>query len=188
MNKIFFTAFILIFFDQALKFWVKTNMFLGQEFIIYDWFIIHFAENNGMAFGFEFGGRAGKYFLTIFRIVIVTLGIKYLYTMTKKGFDSGALISIGLILGGAIGNIIDSCFYGLIFNDSYNNVASFLPQEGGYESFMHGRVVDMFYFPIINTHIFDYHFVFFRPVFNLADAGISVGIVLLLLFYRNLFD
>ena len=188
MKKVFTTACFLIIIDQILKIWIKTNFYLGEEIKIFEWFIIHFTENNGMAFGFEFGGRAGKYFLTIFRIVIVALGIKYLYTITKKSFESGALISIGLILGGAIGNIIDSCFYGLIFNDSYNNVASFLPQEGGYESFMHGRVVDMFYFPIINTHIFDYHFVFFRPVFNLADAGISVGIILLLLFYRNLFD
>lgn len=195
MKKIFLTAFIIVIVDQVLKIWVKTNMVLGQEFHIFDWFIIHFTENNGMAFGLEFGGVWGKMILTIFRIIVVTAGILYIKKVVKTGFASGALVSIGLITGGAIGNIIDSTFYGLIFNDSFNNVASFLPQSGGYAPFLHGKVVDMFYFPLIDTHLPSFipvlggnHFIFFRPVFNIADAGISVGIIIILLFYRKTFN
>lgn len=195
MKKIFLTAFIIVIVDQLLKIWVKTNMVLGQEFHIFDWFIIHFTENNGMAFGLEFGGVWGKMILTIFRIIVVVAGILYIKKVVKPGFDSGVLVSIGLITGGAIGNIIDSIFYGLIFNDSFNNVASFLPQSGGYAPFLHGKVVDMFYFPLIDTHLPSFipvlggnHFIFFRPVFNIADAGISIGIIIILLFYRKTFN
>ena len=195
MKKIFFTAFILILIDQSLKFWVKTNMFLGQEFPVYDWFIIHFTENNGMAFGMEFGGYTGKKILTIFRIVVVGIGIKYIFNLTKVGFSNGASIALGFIIGGAIGNIIDSSFYGIIFNESYNNVASFMPDGGGYSSLLHGKVVDMFYFPLINSHFPNWlpiwggeHFIFFRPVFNIADAGISIGIFMILFFYRKEFN
>ena len=185
MKKIFATTIILLIIDQISKIWIKTNMFLGQEFQILDWFIIHFTENNGMAFGIEFGGYAGKAILTILRIIIVIIGIKYIADLNKKAFSNGTLIALGLILGGAIGNIIDSCFYGLIFNESYNNIASFLPESGGYAPFLHGRVVDMLYFPLINSHFPDWiplfggdHFLFFRPVFNIADTGISTGIIL----------
>ena len=221
MKKIFLTAFILILIDQSLKFWVKTNMFLGQEFLafelinnflkwinqetldfnnalefpVYDWFIIHFTENNGMAFGMEFGGYTGKKILTIFRIVVVGIGIKYIFNLTKVGFSNGASIALGFIIGGAIGNIIDSSFYGIIFNESYNNVASFMPERGGYSSLLHGKVVDMFYFPLMNSHFPNWlpiwggeHFIFFRPVFNIADAGISIGIFMILLFYRKEFN
>lgn len=170
-------------------------MFLGQEFYIFDWFIIHFTENNGMAFGMEFGGLYGKIFLTLFRIIVVGLGIYYLKTIISSNFRNGALIAIGLIIGGAVGNIIDSSFYGLIFDHSYNNVASFLPESGGYAPLLRGKVVDMFYFPLINSHFPKWipvfggdHFIFFRPVFNIADAGISVGIFLILLFYRKEFN
>ena len=106
-------------------------MFLGQEYPIFDWFIIHFTENNGMAFGIEFGGYTGKTLLTIFRIIVVAIGIKYVATLVKKNISDGALIALGLIIGGAIGNIIDSSFYGLVFNDSYNNIASLFPDSGG---------------------------------------------------------
>jgi signal peptidase II len=221
LKKIFFTAFILILLDQSLKFWVKTNMFLGQEFLafelinnflkwinqetldfnnalefpVYDWFIIHFTENNGMAFGMEFGGYTGKKILTIFRIVVVGIGIKYIFNLSKAGFSNGASIALGFIIGGAIGNIIDSSFYGIIFNESYNNVASFMPEGGGYSSLLHGKVVDMFYFPLMNSHFPNWlpiwggeHFIFFRPVFNIADAGISIGIFIILLFYRKEFN
>ena len=167
---------------------------LGQEKPIFDWFIIHFTENNGMAFGMEFGGDIGKTLLTIFRIVVVIVGIYYVKSIVKPTFPNGPLIALGLIIGGAIGNIIDSTFYGLIFNESYNTIASFLPEAGGYESILHGKVVDMFYFPLINSHFPDWfpfwageHFIFFRPVFNIADAGISVGIFMILLFYRKQF-
>ena len=167
-------------------------MFLGQEYPIFDWFIIHFTENNGMAFGIEFGGYTGKTLLTIFRIIVVAIGIKYVTTLANKNISDGALVALGLIIGGAIGNIIDSSFYGLVFNDSYNNIASLFPDSGGYASILHGRVVDMLYFPLLNSHYPEWlpilggdHFIFFRPVFNIADAGISVGIFMILLFYRK---
>ncbi|CAI8316611.1 MAG: Lipoprotein signal peptidase [Cryomorphaceae bacterium] len=195
MKKIFFTAFILILFDQTLKIWIKTNFILGEESKIFDWFIIHFTENNGMAFGIEFGGYTGKKILTLFRIIVVGIGIKYIYDLTKTRFSNGTLIALGLIIGGAIGNIIDSSFYGIIFNESYNNVARFMPELGGYSSFLHGKVVDMFYFPLMNGHFPNWlpiwggeHFIFFRPVFNIADAGIFTGIFLIFLFYRKEFN
>ncbi len=170
-------------------------MVLGQEFQIFDWFIIHFTENNGMAFGMEFGGYTGKTLLTLFRITVVGFGIKYISDLAKTKLPNGALIALGLIIGGALGNIVDSSFYGLIFDESYNNIASFIPESGGYSSLLHGKVVDMFYFPLINSHFPDWlpilggdHFIFFRPVFNIADAGISVGIFMILLFYRKEFS
>ena len=194
MKKVISTALSLVIADQILKFWIKTNMFLGQEFKIFDWFIIHFTENNGMAFGLEFGGDNGKIILSLFRIVVVLWGIYYVNELSKRALPNGVLLSLGLVIGGAIGNIIDGVFYGVLFNDSYNQIAEFLPATGGYESLLKGRVVDMFYFPLINTHLPDWlpvfankHFIFFRPVFNLADAGISVGMILLILFYRKHF-
>ena len=194
MKKVISTALSLVIADQILKFWIKTNMFLGQEFKIFDWFIIHFTENNGMAFGLEFGGDTGKITLSLFRIVVVLWGIYYVNELSKRALPNGVLVSLGLVIGGAIGNIIDGVFYGVLFNDSYNQIAEFLPATGGYESLLKGRVVDMFYFPLINTHLPDWlpvfankHFIFFRPVFNLADAGISVGMILLILFYRKHF-
>ena len=169
-------------------------MFLGQEHKFFDWFIIHFTENNGMAFGLELGGDVGKILLTVFRVVVVIWGIIYVRDLTKRYMPTGGLVSLGLIIGGAVGNIIDSLFYGIIFNDSYNKIAELFPTSGGYSSFLKGQVVDMFYFPVINTHLPDWlpffankHFIFFRPVFNLADAGISVGMVLLIIFYRKQF-
>ena len=194
MRKVISSALILIIVDQFLKLWIKTNMFLGQEHKIFDWFIIHFTENNGMAFGLQLGGDIGKLALTIFRIIVVVWGLIYVYRLSKKNMPSGALVSLGLVLGGAIGNIIDSVFYGYIFNDSYNKISEFFPTSGGYSSFLKGKVVDMFYFPIINTHLPEWlpifankHFIFFRPVFNIADAGISVGMFMLIIFYRKLF-
>ncbi len=195
MKKIFFTSFILLLLDQTLKIWIKTSFVLGEEYEIFDWFIIHFTENNGMAFGIELGGYTGKKILSLFRIIVVGVGIIYLFNLTKKKISDGALIALGLIIGGAIGNIIDSSFYGIIFNESYNNIASFMPEGGGYSSFLHGRVVDMFYFPLMNSHFPGWlpiwggeHFIFFRPVFNIADAGISVGIFMIFLFYRKEFN
>ena len=194
MRKIFLTAFGLILIDQIIKIWIKTNFILGEEIKIFDWFILHFTENNGMAFGMEFGGYTGKALLTIFRIIVVGIGVKYVIAIAKKKLPNGALVCLGLILGGALGNIIDSSFYGIIFNDSYNNLAVFLPETGGYSSLLHGKVVDMLYFPLLNSHYPQWlpiwggdHFIFFRPVFNIADAGISVGIFMILLFYRKVF-
>ena len=170
-------------------------MFLGQEFEIFDWFIIHFTENNGMAFGLEFGGDTGKIILSLFRIVVVIWGIAYVDHLTKKHLPNGALLSLGLVIGGAVGNIIDGVFYGTIFSDSHNRIAELFPATGGYETLLKGKVVDMFYFPLINTHLPEWlplfaskHVIFFRPVFNLADAGISVGMFLLIVFYRKSFS
>ena len=169
-------------------------MFLGQEYEIFEWFIIHFTENNGMAFGLELGGKSGKTILTLFRIIVVAFGIKYVSGLKIKKLSSGGLISVGLIIGGAIGNIIDSTFYGLVFDESYNNISGFLSESGGYAPLLHGKVVDMFYFPLINSHFPAWmpflggeHFIFFRPVFNIADAGISIGIFMILLFYKKQF-
>lgn len=194
MKKIFATASIIILIDQILKFWIKTNMFLGQEYEIFNWFIIHFTENNGMAFGLEIGGKNGKAMLTLFRIVVVSIGVKYLYSLDLKAVSSGAKIAFGLILGGAVGNIIDSTFYGLIFEDSYNNISDLFSKTGGYAPLLHGKVVDMFYFPLINSHFPQWipffggdHFIFFRPVFNIADAGISIGVFMILFFYKKQF-
>jgi signal peptidase II len=195
LKKVLTTALLLLVVDQLLKFWIKTNMFLGQEFKIFDWFIIHFTENNGMAFGLEFGGDTGKIILSLFRIIVIVWGFSYIATLTKSKLPNGLLISLGLVFGGAIGNIVDGVFYGVLFNDSYNQIAEFFPAVGGYSTFLMGKVVDMFYFPLINTHFPNWlpffggeHFIFFRPVFNIADAGISVGMFVLILFYRKHFS
>lgn len=196
-SKLLFIIFLILLADQVLKVWIKTNLSLGEEIVIFkDWFIIHFVENNGMAFGFEFAGEYGKLFLSIFRIIAVIAIGWYLFRLARhKELPFGFLISIALIFSGAIGNIIDSMFYGLIFNHSYGQVADFLPEGGGYATFLHGRVVDMFYFPIIQTTLPDWlpfwggrHFIFFRPVFNIADSSITVGIFSILLFYRQQFN
>lgn len=191
------TAIILILIaDQVLKFWIKLNMTLGQEFkIIGNWAIIHFTENNGMAFGMEFGGEAGKLALTLFRIVAV-LGIGYgLIHMIKHKYHRGLIMNLSLIFAGAMGNIIDSSFYGMIFSESsYYEPAQFMPTEGGYSSLFHGKVVDMFYMPIIQgTYPSWFPFwggeelVFFRPVFNLADSAISIGVIMILIYQKTYF-
>jgi len=185
-------GFVLIV-DQLSKIWIKTNMILGEEFrVLGNWFIIHFTENVGMAFGMELWGTHGKLALSLFRIVAIVLIGFYLAWLIRKKMPTGVVLGISLILAGAIGNIIDSAFYGIIFNESYFEPSKLFPEGGGYAKFLYGRVVDMFYFPIIKTNwpnwmpwLGGQSFVFFRPVFNIADSSITVGVFYLLLFQRK---
>lgn len=187
---------IILILDQVLKFWIKLNMTLGQEFyLIRDRAIIHFTENNGMAFGLELGGETGKLALSLFRIIAIAAIGYGIYYMVKRDYHKGLILNVSLIFAGALGNMIDSAFYGIIFSaSSWYDKAVLFPTEGGYSSFLHGKVVDMFYFPLISGHYPSWlpvwggqDFIFFRPVFNLADAAISVGVVLILIFQKSYF-
>lgn len=166
-------------------------MYLSQEYRIADWFIIHFTENPGMAFGMEFGGDYGKLALSLFRIVAVTGIAWYIVSMSKKGAHKGFLAAMALIFSGAVGNIIDSVFYGVIFSDSFAHVATIFPEEG-YGKPLHGKVVDMLYFPLVEGNFPEWlpiwggeHFLFFRPVFNVADTAISVGVGMIIVFQKK---
>jgi signal peptidase II len=196
VKKPLIIIFIILVIDQVFKFWIKTHMMIGQEYqVLGNWFLLHFTENEGMAFGMQIGGEFGKLLLSIFRIIAVAAIGYYLYHLVKKKSHFGLIISITLILAGALGNIIDSAFYGMLFSQSsYHTVATFLPEGGGYSSFLHGKVVDMLYFPIIRGNFPDWFpiwggqdFIFFRPVFNIADSCITIGVFLLLLCQRRFF-
>ena len=180
-NKLILSISIILgvlFIDQWVKYYIKTHFFLGEEVdVMGDWFKIHFTENYGMAFGMEFGGKTGKLLLTLFRLIAIGFIGWYILSLTQKKSHVGYIISWTLIMAGAIGNLIDSIFYGVWF---------------GYDTWFHGRVVDMFYFPIIRTTIPEgfplwggEDFEFFRPVFNVADASISIGFIAILLFQRT---
>jgi len=189
-----FVIFAVLLADQLIKIYVKTHFYLGEEHSFFPWFKIHFTENPGMAFGYEFGGVWGKLLLSLFRIGAATFGVYYLRQIIKKKMHMGYIASIGLIFAGAVGNIIDSMFYGLCFSDSAMGQAVFMPAEGGYAGFLHGHVVDMFYFPLMQGTFPDWlpfwggeYFVFFRPVFNLADTSISSGVIAILLFQKRFF-
>ena len=195
MKKPLLIIFLILLIDQIIKIYIKTHFFLGEEFhVAGNWFIIHFTENNGMAYGMEFGGKFGKIFLSTFRIFAVAGIGWYLWSLTKKRENKFYIVCIALIFAGAVGNIIDSVFYGIIFSDSNYDMARFMPIEGGYSSFLHGKVVDMFYFPIIEGHFPSWfpvwgteEFTFFRPVFNFSDASISVGVALIIIFQKRFF-
>jgi len=193
---IFIVALVLII-DQCLKVYIKLNYTLGGGFNMLglDWARIHFIENKGMAFGWEFGGEIGKYVLSIFRICMVFFLVYFLRSLIKTKEAFGLQISFALIIAGALGNIIDSMFYGMIFSQSWHGgIAEFLPEGGGYAGFLQGWVVDMFHFPMFDGHFPDWFpvwggkpFMFFRPVFNVADSAISVGVAMILLFHRSYF-
>ena len=188
MAVLIVTAILLI--DQVIKIWVKTNMTLHEQIEIFSWFKIVFIENNGMAYGMEIGS---KLVLSIFRMVAISLLGYYIYGQVKKKARWGYLVCLSMVMAGAIGNLLDSMFYGLVFNASSEYYTSYwVPFGNGYAPFLMGKVVDMFYFPLIVTTWPDWvpfvggnPYVFFSPIFNFADAPISVGVVLLLLFYRK---
>ncbi len=174
--------------DQIIKIWVKTNMTLHEVISVTSWFKICFIENNGMAYGMEIGS---KLLLSLFRIVAISVGVYYLYLQTIRRAKFGYIACLALVIAGAVGNVIDCMFYGLIFNASSEYYTSFVVPFG-YAPFLMGKVVDMFYFPLIVTTWPEWipvyggsEFIFFSPIFNFADASISVGVVLLLLFYRK---
>ena len=188
--------FLILLADQFLKFWVKTHMYLGEEYnVLGGWFRIHFTENQGMAFGLQFGGSYGKFILSIFRLLAVGFIVYYLHKLIRQKAAGGLIISLTLILAGALGNITDSTFYGLLFSESFGyEPAVLFPEEGGYASFLYGSVVDMFYFPVLEG-VFPYwvpfwggeEFIFFRPVFNIADSAITTGVAMIILFQRKYF-
>ena len=182
--------------DQIVKILVKTNMVMGEEIHVFgNWFRIHFLENNGMAFGVEWGGKTGKAALSVFRMIAIAGISWYLSVLIKKNAHIGLILSVSAIIAGAAGNLIDSAFYGMIFSESFHTPAILFPEGGGYSSFLQGRVVDMLYFPVINTHWPEWSpirpgqsFVFFRPVFNLADTSITLGVTAILLFQKRFLE
>lgn len=187
----------VIFIDQALKIWIKTHYTFGEVTRLggLSWARLYFIENEGMAWGWKFGGSWGKMLLTLFRLVAVLFGTWYIGRIVKQNYSRGFIICASLIYAGALGNLIDSMFYGVLFSASdYSTVASAFPPGGGYAGFLHGRVVDMLYFPFVENATVpswvpfiggDKNFTFFSPIFNVADAAISVGVITLLIFQKR---
>ena len=197
-TKLLAIIFTVLIIDQALKIYIKTHFQYGEDMPLFGstWAYFNFVENKGMAFGLSLGGDYGKLALSLFRIVAVIFLWIYISRLIKAIAHMGLLVSFALIFAGAVGNIIDSAFYGLIFSESsyHGGVATMFPEGGGYAGFLHGKVVDMFYFPIIDTVLPDWipfwggqRFEFFKPVFNVADTSISVGVGILLVFYKRFF-
>ena len=197
MKKSLIIIFLILLIDQVSKIYIKTHFFMGDEVHVFgNWFILHFTENPGMAFGYELGFSWGKLALSSFRIIaIVVLGI-YLFTIIKRKASSIFIISLSFIFAGAIGNMIDSAFYGIIFNESsFYEKAVLFPSEGGYAGFLYGHVVDMLYFPLFRFNWPEFvpwvggnSFLFFQPVFNVADSAITIGVLLILLFQKKVFS
>ena len=183
---------LVLIIDQSLKIWVKTSFCYGEDRALFgnaEWARLNFVENPGMAFGWKFGGEFGKLALSLFRLVAIGFLIYYIVQLVKRNVNTGLLVSFSLILAGAIGNMIDSAFYGILFSESNfhcaGGPAKMFPQGGGYESFLHGRVVDMLFFPLWRKELGEV--LFFQPVFNIADSAITIGVLSILLFQRNYF-
>lgn len=195
-TKSLLLIFSILIVDQIVKILVKTNMVMGEEIHVFgNWFRIHFLENNGMAFGMEWGGKTGKAALSVFRMLAIAGISWYLSVIIKRKAHIGLILSVSAIIAGAAGNLIDSAFYGMIFSESFHSHAVLFPEGGGYSSFLQGRVVDMLYFPVINTHWPDWSpirpgqsLIFFRPVFNLADTSITLGVASILLFQKRFLE
>lgn len=198
-RQVIFIILCIIFADQALKFYIKLNYYAGEEhYVLGNWFRLHFVENEGMAWGWKFGGGFGKIGLTLFRLVAVIWGSFLLRDFIRKKYHRGFIVCAAMIYAGALGNLVDSLFYGLLFDNSSpyaQNIAHLFPARGGYAGVFHGKVVDMLYFPIItNAHFPSWvpfwggdDFEFFRPVFNIADAAISLGVGAILVFQNRFF-
>jgi signal peptidase II len=194
LKKSILLILLILVIDQVSKFYIKLNFVLGEEIVVFDWFRILFVENEGMAWGAKIPGAYGKLILTLFRLVAIT-GIGYwLWDSIRKHQPRILLIAVSFIFAGAFGNIIDSVFYGLIFTDSYSQLATLFPEAGGYGSLFHGKVVDMLHFPLWKGYLPDWipfkggdYFVFFEPVFNIADSAITVGVAMLILFNKKAF-
>jgi signal peptidase II len=191
LKHVAFTVLIVLLLDQLLKIYIKTHFSYGEEHnVIGDWFKLHFIENEGMAFGMKFGEHWGKLFLTLFRLVAVAWGFYFIQnTLIKEKYSNGLIFCASLILAGALGNSIDSVFYGKIFTESSFHVAKWTAWGQGYTDMFHGRVVDMLYFPVLKGTYPTWFpiwggedFEFFRPVFNIADAAISGGVISIFVF------
>lgn len=190
MRKSLIVIFLVLLIDQISKFWIKTSMTIGESFpVLGDWFHIYFIENNGMAFGWELGAEFGKIALGVFRLIAVALFFYLIYYLDKKRVKFGPLFGVSLITAGALGNIIDGMFYGMIFSEStFTQVATLFPDGGGYAGFMQGKVVDMLYFPLFTFPEWVPLMggqIFFSPIFNIADSAITIGFLYLLIFQWN---
>ena len=195
-KKIILLIVALLVFDQIVKIWIKTHFMLDQSVTVFpNWFFIRFIENPGAAFGFELGGNYGKLILSVFRLLAIGALGYYIFYLYRKKAPAGVLAGVSLIFAGALGNVLDSAFYGLLFSEStFTSVATFLPEGGGYAGFLHGKVVDMLFFPIVEgvfpswiPGVGGEPFLFFSPIFNFADSYITVGVIYLLLFQRKYF-
>ena len=193
--QVILVVLVILIVDQALKLSVKSNLMLEEEYVLLgDWLYLHFTENKGMAFGFEFAGVTGKYILSIIRILAVTGMAWLIHVFIRKNVKMSVIMGLAVVLAGAMGNIIDSAFYGMFFTDSFGRVADVVPFGQGYAPFLQGKVVDMFYVELLNFHLPEWfpfwpkrHIILFRPIFNMADMAITSGIAYLLLFRRKAF-